>query len=535
VYQLLGTLSSEGLIRAKYVSRPEFDSAVVSVGDREGLLVKGSISTEQAKWAPLVGGWVQDPSSVEGLGNTSAAAVVLLPTKDSASGRVWALTFGMGFQMLEMAAVDPGIGRRLLVRCGKPDQLRSVTHSRLDSKAYVARTSIPGGDDFRAYGANELGDFVSRIVAPALIEGLLAESAGDRVEIRGSDSFNMPLARDGMQLLADLDAVEEVLTQDPIPDLAVLEHIRPLKSRDPVIQTLETRLDGALGSEDELKLGLAWPTELADEAMPFSHFDISRLPTRGAVVEGHDFEDIVSPLRDLDEGERFKRLERMRIQAFSDDDDPISNSLVATHWLSFETYVEGHRYCLHDGRWYVVDEGLDELLGGKLEGIFNVPSPLGHLPEWPEDMDEEIYNPILAAHLKGVCLDRKLVRCATNRRGFESCDVLTPDGTYVHVKKIGRSTGASHLFAQAGVSAQILLDDFTALPALKEVVENAGGDSAWVPDRPERAVLVMANRRVLDAKSLFSFSGMRLVRLADECRRQNLQLFVAPIAYTPST
>jgi uncharacterized protein (TIGR04141 family) len=141
VYQLLGTLSSEGLIRAKYVSRPEFDSAVVSVGDREGLLVKGSISTEQAKWAPLVGGWVQDPSSVEGLGNTSAAAVVLLPTKDSASGRVWALTFGMGFQMLEMAAVDPGIGRRLLVRCGKPDQLRSVTHSRLDSKAYVARTS----------------------------------------------------------------------------------------------------------------------------------------------------------------------------------------------------------------------------------------------------------------------------------------------------------------------------------------------------------------------------------------------------------
>ncbi len=533
VYQLHGPLSSETLIRAKYLDSPDFATQEVQIAGRDSLFVRGSISTDQARWAPLVSGWMQDPSLVNGLGNRTAAAVLLMPTNHPESGRVWAMTFGMGFQMLEAATIDPGLGRRLLIRCGEPSELRSVTHSRLDSRAYVARTSIPGGADIHGFGASELGDFVSRIVAPAVVEGLLAGTAGARVEIRAADSFNAPLARHAHQLVADLDAIEIILDREPIPELAVLEHIRPIKSSDTVVPILKGKLDVALGNQDDLKLGLAWPTEFADEAMPFSHFEISGLPQRGAVAQGHNLEDIVAQLSALPDGHRFVRLEKMKIQAFSDDNDPISNLLPARQWLTFETNANDRRFCLHDGRWYVVDEGLDVLLSGRLKLIFNTPSPLGELPFWPADMDEPSYNQVLANHLGGVCLDRKLIQCAVNRKGFESCDVLTPDGTYVHVKKLGRSTGASHLFAQAGVSAQTLLDDTTALPALRAAVMNAGADPGWVPDRPEKTVLVMGNKNRLNEKSLFAFSGMRLVRLADECRRQNLELFVAPIAYSP--
>jgi uncharacterized protein (TIGR04141 family) len=532
VYLLHGSVSSDNLIRAKYLERPEFQTHSVQIGGRDALFVKGTVSTEQARWASLVGGWVQNPALAEGLGNRTAAAVVLMPTRAVGSGRVWAITFGMGFQMLEAGAIDPGLGRKLLIRCAEPSDIRSVTHSRLDSRAYVARTSIPGGADIQGFGASELGDFVSRLVAPAVVEGLLAGAAGARVEIRAADSFNAPLARDARQLVADLDAIEAILDREPIPELAVLEHIRPLKTSDAIVPMLQSQLDVALGNEDELKLGLAWPTEFADEAMPFSHFEITGLPQRGAVVHGHNLEDIVTPLRSLSNGDRFARLERMKVQAFSDDEDPISNALPARQWLTFETNADNHRFCLHDGRWYVVDEGLDEVLSSRLKVIFETPSPLGDLPPWPVGMDEPTYNQLLATHLGGVCLDRKLIQCAVNRKGFESCDVLTPDGTYVHVKRIGRSTGASHLFAQAGVSAQTLLDDATALQALKIAVVNAGGDPAWVPNRPEKAVLVMANKNLLNEQSLFAFSGMRLVRLADECRRQNLELFVAPVAYS---
>jgi uncharacterized protein (TIGR04141 family) len=83
-------------------------------------------------------------------------------------------------------------------------------------------------------------------------------------------------------------------------------------------------------------------------------------------------------------------------------------------------------------------------------------------------MVEADYNKLLATHLGGVCLDAKLVRCASVPKGFESCDVHTSEGTFVHVKVISRSTGASHLFAQAGVSAQTLIDDGTARNRLRQ-------------------------------------------------------------------
>jgi uncharacterized protein (TIGR04141 family) len=148
-------------------------------------------------------------------------------------------------------------------------------------------------------------------------------------------------------------------------------------------------------------------------------------------------------------------------------------------------------------------------------------------------MDEGEYNTLLAKHLEGVCLDRRLVQCRSIPRGFESCDVLTQDGAFVHVKMVGRSTGASHLFAQAGVSAQVLLEDSTARKRLLEIVQDSGGNPEWVPEKPERAVLVMgSNSRLIDATSLFSFSRMRLARLADECRRRRVELSIVPILRT---
>ena len=408
------------------------------------------------------------------------------------------------------------------------------THSRLDSRAYVARTSIPGGGDIGGFGASELGDLISRIVGPAELDGLVAGADGAAVEIRGADAINVPLARDGTQLIRDLDAIELLLERDPIPELASIEQLRALKSTDPCIVDLERALDVALGDVDEPKLGLAWPTELADEAVPLSFFEVTAQSRgRPGIDERHGLTlaTVLDPLRGLPEGERASQLSRMKVQAFSDDDEPASSLLPARRWLSFETTTGGHRYCMHDGRWYMVDDGLDRRLSERLEGIFNAEPSIQDLPPWSAGVEEADYNKILATQLGGVCLDRKLIRCDSNRRGFESCDVLTPEGVFVHVKAVGRSTGASHLFAQAGVSAQALIEDASARTALLSLVEAEGGDPNWVPERPQRAALVMGNRRVLDADSFFSFSRMRLLRLADECRRQQIELTVAPIAY----
>lgn len=534
VYQIEGPLDPGVVLRAAYVDRDEFTTYPVRVGSREGYFVCGSVVTERARWAGLVGTWTGDHSIVSGLGNTTSAGVLLLPTRQPDSGQVWALCFGMGFHLIDSTRMVPSLGRRLAARCADPERLRSITHSRLDSRAYVARTSIPGGDDIGGFGASELGDLISRIVGPAELGGLVAGADDGMVEIRGADAINVPLAREGSQLLNDLDTIELLLERDPIPELASIEQLRALKSSDSHIADLERALDGALGDADEPKLGLAWPTELADEAAPLSFFQVTGQPHVGPGVgdqRGLDLKTLLDPLRTLPDGERAYRLSRMKVQAFSDDDEPASSLLPARRWLSFETTTGDHRFCLHDGRWYMVDDGLDRRLSERLQGIFNAEPSIRDLPPWRLGVEEAEYNKALAVRLGGVCLDRKLIRCDSNRRGFEACDVLTPDGVFVHVKAVGRSTGASHLFAQAGVSAQTLIEDASARAALLELVEAEGGDPNWVPARPLRAALLMGNRRVLDADSFFSFSRMRLLRLADECRRQQVELTIAPVAY----
>jgi uncharacterized protein (TIGR04141 family) len=532
VYQVEGPLDPGTVLRTKYLERDDFESTPVRVGNRDGYFVGGSVASQQAKWTYVVATWTNDDSIAAGLGNTTAAGVLLLPTRDPDSDCVWAICFGMGFHLIEAARMVPSLGRRLAARCADPDNLRSITHSRLDLRAYVARTSIPGGDDIGGFGASELGDLISRLVGPAYLDGVLAGDGGDPVEIRGADAISLPLARDGMRLLADLDAIEALLERDPVPQLAIIEQLRALKSSDSHVPELEQALDAALGDSDAPTLGLAWPTELADEAVPLSHFRVSGILGGDDDPNGMTLGALLDPLRSLPDGERLRRFDRMKVQAFSDDNEAASSLLPARQWVTFETTSAGHRFCMHNGRWYMVDDGLNHRLSERLARIFAAEPPIHGLPLWPTGVGEPEFNRSLADALGGVNLDRRLVRCETNPRGFESCDVLTPEGVFVHVKAVGRSTGASHLFAQAGVSALALREDASARAGLIKVVEAQGGDPAWIPDIPRQAVLVMGNRRKIDAESLFSFSRMRLLRLVDECRRQQVELTIAPVAYT---
>jgi uncharacterized protein (TIGR04141 family) len=112
--------------------------------------------------------------------------------------------------------------------------------------------------------------------------------------------------------------------------------------------------------------------------VPLSHFEVSP-QVQGFPTEGDDVSLLLDGLRTLPDAERVAKLNRMRVQAFTDEGDVASSLLPARQWLTFEKTLGSHRYCLHDGRWFVVNEGLDELLATQLEPLFATPSqvPLG--------------------------------------------------------------------------------------------------------------------------------------------------------------
>lgn len=145
-------------------------------------------------------------------------------------------------------------------------------------------------------------------------------------------------------------------------------------------------------------LGLGWPHERIDEngtPTSFKIFGAGRNAGRGDIPV---IEDLLTNMISLPTaGQRLEKLSRMSIMLFRDAEgtEPISAKIPAKKWLAFQTDRDARRYCLHDGRWYLLDEEYAAILQHRTQEIFDRDHGLGNLPEWPGGADEAAYNKIL--------------------------------------------------------------------------------------------------------------------------------------------
>lgn len=562
IYRTTALTTLDAAVQEKYRDSGGFTSTSVEVGGRHGLLITGSTPRKTASWGPLL----SNISGVEvNLENTVAAAVLIIPTEDGSSipataeksravrfeeeaesypeeenkptssenavspVDAWALTYGLGFQLLDQARVDPGFGQRVAIRSARPNDLNSISRVTLDARSRVERLSVPAGVHLRGLGGGDLGEIVTRLVASASIPGL---SGPEEIKVRGADSLSLPLARDPKLLVADLDAVSEVLELDPVnADLALLEQLVRVKDEE-LISDLDKLLIEAVRDGDSSLLSSAWPHERVDDVTSpnaYKIFGDGRTEVKDGVPS---LDSLLSPIQSEAESDQLSKLDRMSVILFRDasGEEPCSPKIPLRKWLSFQVDDKGRRYCLHDGRWFVIEKTYADHVREQTALIFARDHGLSSLPAWPAGKDEDEYNKILANHLDGIVLDRKLLRSDFHRYGVEACDVLLKDNTFVHVKLIESSAPASHLIAQALVSVETLTYDQEAQAAFRERVEAAGWDGGKYSGKPKRVVLVLARvGKEIDAASLFTFTQVNLWRQVSQLGSQAVEVFVAPV------
>jgi uncharacterized protein (TIGR04141 family) len=541
LYRLTHVSSLAEGVQSKYFDG-DFTTADLVIGGREAMLVQGSIHTSTVNWATAVQELTGWPVA---LGNITAAAVLLIratPDHDQASDGdgaaeaddgdvVWALTYGMGFQLLDQAKIDNGFGQRIAIRTADPNELNSVTRTTLDQRARIERSTIPAGDSLRGFGAGDFGELVTRLVAKAAIPSLTI--GGKPVRIRGADALSVPLGKTPEQLVKDLDVISGILrTKPPLPELAVLEQLVALKNPE-LIDQLEQALDEALGSPDGKRLGLAWPHERIDENGTPTSFKVYGIGRSAAAPQDGlpTLETFLESLSDAPDGQRVGLLKKMGVMLYRDADatDSMSSLIPGLRWITFETDAESRRYCLHDGRWYLLNQQYAERLRQQAQQIFDR-DPGVALPDWPAGAHEDEYNKIAARAVAGLCLDKTPMTSDLHRHGIEVCDVLTRDGALIHVKNLSSSAPASHLLAQALVSAEALLFDQSAQEQFRKKVGDRGWDPGQIPDKPQKVVLGVARKgKDVSASSLFTFTQVTLVRQDRALAARGIEVVVAPI------
>lgn len=566
IYRLVGLDKLHQAIRDGYNDFKQFE---FTIGEYEALLVSGSTPAHDVRWKDTVESISRKSVNLK---SSAAAAVILIKNKPNATAsdnttevpieiqetqtpdekineengeaasenklEAWAVTFGFGFQLLDQSYIDVGFGKRIAIRCIDPDSLKSITKVTLDDRAKTDRSSIPSGVSLRGFGFEEIGELATRLVASGKIDNIWG--ADKSATVRGADALSVPLSKKPQELIKNLQHLKTLLDKAPVTDeLASLENITLIPSKNKqLMEQLDEKLLEAIETPTDNRLSLAWPHEAVEEIGEVQAFRLYRAQRKGKTDGLPTLDALLEPLRDksLDEAQKARRFKNMSVLLENVDGDA-KKELPVKNWLTFEVDLNGVKNFLYGGRWYSVKYDYAGQIKKKTEDIFKRHNPISNLPAWTENyVNESEYNHELAKTCGGLCLDAKLISVAPQKQGIEACDVLLKDGIFIHVKRVESSAPASHLLAQALVSADILSYDTDAQTKLKELICKAGGNPDEYSVKPRQVVIIMAKTgKALTADSLYTFTQVNLNRQDKMLASRGVEVVVVPIEReTPS-
>lgn len=127
--------------------------------------------------------------------------------------------------------------------------------------------------------------------------------------------------------------------------------------------------------------------------------------------------------------------------------------------INAEIQVGEKSYCLNNGKWYFINKDFSNRIENEYNKIKL--SDLSFIDYTEEIEDEDKYNEKLTKSINGYLIHKigEIPFGGGTGNRIELCDVMTKNNELIHIKKNGGSAYLSHLFNQAAVSAELLLDN----------------------------------------------------------------------------
>ncbi|MGN9894902.1 DUF6119 family protein [Micromonospora sp. L31] len=447
----------------------------------------------------------------------SAAALLLIEIDDVA----FALSFGHGRHLLDRFAWERDFGLHVALRTLRADRIAELARTTLDTTARLDLTNMPGGAVVRAFGIAEHAELVKRIAGQSdSLELSWMGGRPSRVRLDGRDALKLRVAVKPADLIQDLRTVQAAAELPAVPELSFMEGIRPVPPGVRRAAASEA-LNRELRLHDSPRLGFCLPAELLGQEV-----DGLVVESRGEsrVVEEMTVEQVVS-LLPAEPAEGLDALYAARVLvSVADLPAPVETSLA--EWIAADLIAGDERYVFQQGEFYRVSDAYRETLHREAERLMS--QPIGwELPAWPSGESERRYNERVGGDGGFVSLDRDLARTVTHPRGIEICDLISPDNQLVCVKRADRSAPLSHLFSQAVVAAEAILD---GEQAWQELLARLPADRrAAVPRRPGFVFAIQLTKGELTPDSLFTFSQVTLYRAARHLHRLGMDVSVVAI------
>jgi uncharacterized protein (TIGR04141 family) len=370
--------------------------------------------------------------------------------------RLLAVTFGYGRWLVREETIVQDFGLKVVLNSVNQAQIKSVDARTFDELTVHTRRGVSHNSPLTAFELD---------VTRNLLRGITGSSGTPQLpgQITGAASLamNTPIQ---LPQLPELGAVL-ITTYNARRYRKHFRFVDDMRAeRDPTtIYTLDGLLLDALRSGEITDMHLAIPEAVDWQEIAGIRFSLKQKqhePTPDPSIS------IYRRLRDP-ATLTVDRMKKDKVQAVSAlDPGQLKGQWRVYDCIVYETEHNRSLYVLSGGDWYRINKRYRESVEAFVRTIPEL--DIG-LPAAAASDDEATYNQRAALKIKALCLDGKLVNTG-GPDSAEICDILTRDGIFVHVKKRGRSSTLSHLFAQGIGSAELLLHDQTFLDAARTIV-----------------------------------------------------------------
>jgi len=391
------------------------------------------------------------------LHNSTAYGLVFV----QASGRWFAVSFGLGHVKLDPDAFEQDFGLRVVLNTVDPDKLRSADIRTPDENTTSRRTQTARRSDQTAFSIDIERD---------IVRGLAGEPKNSAFASRVAGSDGLSITKE--MEVSDLpqvcaDAFAAFGKTDYKTNFAWIDQIKHVRDKTLIEQldnTLVAALNTALSAAIPDTLHLAYPVIYDPEKarhIRYKGFNGSNIHTdleiSGYVADLKE-KGITAFLQE--------HLAGHKVHECNDEGKDDGQSWRIKECLVFDTDLNSEKYVLSADRWYRIDKTLAAEVEAFFAGVTAHTMPPAHAND-----NEETYNKRVATGGHGLlCLDRKLVKPTGASYPIETCDFLSDQRALIHVKDQTSSSRLSHLFNQGTVSARVLKVDGLFRNALRATI-----------------------------------------------------------------
>lgn len=457
--------------------------------------------------------------------NVSNSLVVVVKTK---SGRHCAAAFGHGHHALNRKYVVREYGREIAERILNPSQIKAIDSKGIGVRALQKRNVSPMSGDLAEFTLNPNQDRIRRLTGATSDNSL-----GKR--ITGATS----LAVDGDLLFADLGDICE----------AILRHHKKTRNQrfavyDPFVKVEDATIIAALIKKLDNSIQKK-PSQIG--VLTGNINDWERIDSLQVCMPGgewlkcadFDVASIAAVLKK--EGAKPPIATEAVVRAVDSEGKEIfSDKLIDL--VTFETEHAKKPYALSDGDWFLLAQDFKERIERQVSEL-DVRRDPKFLPTWDlrKHGTELKYNKA-TAEAKGsdfVCLDQDEVTTPSSG-SIEACDLLTVDGTFIHVKRWDDSQKLSAHAKQGSNSGQVMRNNQEFRDGLLKKLP-----SAWLTKKPWKdfsagfsarnhkvmiAIADAPHRTIPDDLPIFSKMTLMDEHKALRAENYNVEIYHIPLA-----